>query len=145
MFIIFCSLILAGFGIYCTLTMPIDAYPNVTPTIEQVMIQWPGASAEDMEKLVTIPTEVQLSQCEKKVSIRSITMFGLTQILIGFDDGIEDWFARDQVVNNLRNVTLPAGAASNVSLNPNDDPTCEVYRYTLEGGGKTVIDRKSVV
>jgi heavy metal efflux system protein len=144
MFIIFCSLILAGFGIYCTLTMPIDAYPNVTPTIEQVMIQWPGASAEDMEKLVTIPTEVQLSQCEKKVSIRSITMFGLTQILIGFDDGIEDWFARDQVVNNLRNVTLPAGAASNVSLNPNDDPTCEVYRYTLEGGGKTVMELKTI-
>ena len=108
------------------------------------MIQWPGASAEDMEKLVTIPAEVQLSQCEKKVNIKSVTMFGLSQISITFDDGIEDWFARDQVVNNLRNVNLPAGAASNVSLNPNDDPTCEVYRYTLEGGGKTVQELKTI-
>ncbi len=144
MFIIFCTLILAAYGIYCTLTMPIDAYPNVTPTIEQLQIQWPGASAEDMEKLVTIPAEVQLSQCEKKVSIRSTTMFGLSQIQIAFDDGVEDAFARAQVVNNLRNVNLPAGAAANVSLNPNDDPTCEVFRYTLEGGGKTVQELKTI-
>ena len=143
-FILLCSALLAGYGLYCTIVMPVDAYPNVTPTIEQVMIQWPGASAEDMEKLVTIPAEVQLSQCEKKVNIKSVTMFGLSQISITFDDGIEDWFARDQVVNNLRNVNLPAGAASNVSLNPNDDPTCEVYRYTLEGGGKTVQELKTI-
>jgi len=143
-FIILCSFLLAGYGLYCTIIMPVDAYPAVTPTIEQVMIQWPGASAEDMEKLVTIPAEVQLNQCEKKANIKSITMFGLSQISITFDDGVEDYFARAQVLNNLRNVNFPPGASSNVSLNPNDDPTCEVYRYTLEGGGKTVQELKTL-
>ena len=141
-FIIFLTLIITVYGIYCTMTMPIEAYPNVTNTTEMVLAQWPGVSAQEMEKLVTIPIEVQLNQAEKKVAIRSVTMFGLSQITIIFDDGIEDFFARAQIVNLLRNVNLPN--AVQVSLNPNDDPTCEVFRYTLEGGGKTVQELKTL-
>ena len=141
-FIIFATLVLTVYGIYCTMTMPIEAYPNVTNTTEQVMAQWQGVSAQEMEKLVTIPIEVQLNQAEKKIAIRSITMFGLSQITIIFADGIEDFFARAQIVNLLRNVNLPNGVQ--VSLNPNDDPTCEVYRYTLEGGGKSVQELKTI-
>jgi cobalt-zinc-cadmium resistance protein CzcA len=143
-FIILCSLILAGYGIYCTVTMPVNAYPNITPTQEIIMVQWPGVSAQEMEKLVTIPVEVQLSQCEKKVTINSITMFGLSQVTLLFDDRVTDQFARAQVVNNLRNVTLPPGAAANVSLNPNDDPSGEIFRYTVEGKGKTVMELKTI-
>ena len=141
-FIIFLTLIITVYGIYCTMTMPIEAYPNVTNTTEMVLAQWPGVSAQEMEKLVTIPIEVQLNQAENKVAIRSVTMFGLSQITIIFDDGIEDFFARAQIVNLLRNVNLPN--AVQVSLNPNDDPTCEVFRYTLEGGGKTVQELKTL-
>lgn len=122
--------ILAIAGFISFRNMPIDAFPDVTNTQITIITQWNGRSAEEVERFVTTPIELAMSPVQKKTSVRSTTMFGLSIIKIIFDDGVDDGFARNQVNNQLRTVTLPDGAEPEVQ--PPYGPTGEIYRYTLE-------------
>ena len=110
--------------------MPIEAFPDVTNTQIIIITQWNGRSAEEVERFVTTPIELAMTSLQKKTSVRSTTMFGLSVIKIIFDDGVEDAFARNQVNNQLRNVDMPEGIAPEVQ--PPYGPTGEIFRYTLE-------------
>lgn len=110
--------------------MPIDAFPDVTNTQITIITQWNGRSAEEVERFVTTPLELAMSPVQKRTSVRSATMFGLSIIKIIFDDGVDDTFARNQVNNQLRTVTLPDEAVPDVQ--PPYGPTGEIYRYTLQ-------------
>ncbi len=122
--------ILAISGFISFRNMPIDAFPDVTNTQITIITQWNGRSAEEVERFVTTPLELAMSPVQKKTSVRSTTMFGLSIIKIIFDDGVDDTFARNQVNNQLRTVSLPEGAAPDVQ--PPYGPTGEIYRYTLK-------------
>jgi len=110
--------------------MPIEAFPDVTNTQIIIVTEWNGRSAEEIERFVTTPIEISMNSVQKKTSVRSITMFGLSVIKIIFEDGVEDFFARQQVNNLLRNVSLPEDVTPDVQ--PPYGPTGEVFRYVLK-------------
>lgn len=99
------ALIIAGIASY--MTTPLEAFPDVTNTQIIVVTEWNGRSAEEIERFVTVPIEVGMNSVQRKTSVRSITMFGLSIIKIIFEDDVEDFFARQQVNNQLRSISLP--------------------------------------
>ncbi len=122
--------ILAVAGFISFKNMPIEAFPDVTNTQIVIITQWNGRSAEEVERFVTTPIELAMSPVQKKTSVRSTTMFGLSIVKILFEDGVDDIFARNMVNNQLRTVSLPEEIDPEVQ--PPYGPTGEIYRYTLE-------------
>lgn len=125
-------LVIAGWISY--INIPIEAFPDVTNTQIIIVTEWNGRSAEEIERFVTTPIEIAMNSVQRKTNVRSITMFGLSVIKIIFEDDVEDFFARQQVNNQLRNVMLPNEVEPEVQ--PPYGPTGEVYRYVLKGKGR---------
>jgi heavy metal efflux system protein len=129
-FIFFATALLVVYGFITFKNMPIEAFPDVTNTEITIITQWPGRSAEEVEKFVTIPIEIAMNPVQKKTSLRSTSIFGLSVVKLIFDDGVEDTYARMQVNNLLSNASLPDNISPGVQ--PPTGPTGEVFRYTLE-------------
>jgi heavy metal efflux system protein len=125
-------------GVIAFKQMPIEAFPDVTNTQIIVISQWNGRSAEEVERFVTTPIEIAMNSVQRKTSVRSNTMFGLSVVKINFDDGVEDFFARQQVNNQLRNVHLPEGVEPVVQ--PPYGPTGEIFRYVLKSDKRDTRD-----
>lgn len=121
--------IIAIAGIISYIKIPIEAFPDVTNTQIIIVSEWNGRSAEEVERFVTTPIEIAMNSVQRKTNVRSITMFGLSVIKIIFDDDVEDFFARQQVDNQLQNVQLPDGVDAEVQ--PPYGPTGEIFRYVL--------------
>ena len=117
-------------GVNAFRDLPVEAYPDVTNVAVQVITLFPGHAAEEVERLVTIPVENQMNGIPKRTSIRSISLFGLSQVTITFEDDAEVEFVRNQAMQYLAAVALPAGAEANLS--PNATPIGEIFRYTLK-------------
>ncbi|QNE38820.1 efflux RND transporter permease subunit [Hymenobacter sp. NBH84] len=139
-FIFLMTLLAIVAGVVSYRNTPIEAFPDVTNTEITIITQWPGRSAEEIEKFVTAPVEIALNPVQKKTSIRSTTLFGLSVVKVIFDDGVDDAFARVQVNNMLQDVDLPDGVDPEVQ--PPYGPTGEIYRYTLASKDKTVRELK---
>ncbi len=137
-FIFFMTLTIIIDGIWSFIKTPLEAFPDVTNTQIIIVTQWDGRSAEEVERFVTIPIEVAMNSVQKKSTLRSISMFGLSVTKIIFDDEVEDFFARQQVTNLLRNVNLPEGVDPDVQ--PPYGPTGEIFRYTLKSKNRNSID-----
>lgn len=129
-FTFFGTAILIVSGFIAFKSMPIEAFPDVTNTQIIIVTEWNGRSAEEIERFVTTPIEISMNSVQKKTSVRSITMFGLSVIKIIFEDGVEDFFARQQVNNLLRNVSLPEDVTPDIQ--PPYGPTGEIFRYVLK-------------
>ncbi|MBX2905652.1 MAG: efflux RND transporter permease subunit [Taibaiella sp.] len=121
------ALVLAG--IFSYINIPLEAFPDVTNTQIIIVTEWNGRSAEEVERFVTTPVEIAMNAVQRKTNVRSITMFGLSVIKVIFEDGVDDPFARQQVNNQLRNVSLPEDVKPDVQ--PPYGPTGEIFRYTL--------------
>ncbi len=128
-FTFFITTILVVGGIVSYKNIPIEAFPDVTNTQIIIVTEWNGRSAEEIERFVTTPIEIAMNPVQKKTSVRSVTMFGLSIIKVIFDDDVQDFFARQQVNNQLRNIQLPEGVEPDIQ--PPYGPTGEIYRYTL--------------
>jgi len=128
-FIFFATALLVITGIIVFQDMSIEAFPDVTNTEITIITQWPGRSAEEIEKFVTIPIEIGLNPVQKKISLRSTSIFGLSMVKLIFEDGVIDNYARTQVNNMLVNVSLPDNISPQVQ--PPTGPTGEIFRYTL--------------
>ncbi|MDX9750307.1 MAG: CusA/CzcA family heavy metal efflux RND transporter [Flavobacteriales bacterium] len=126
------ALVIAGVASFRS--TPIEAFPDVTNTQIIIVSQWPGRSAQEVERFVTVPIEVAMNSVQRKTNVRSISMFGLSVIKIIFEDDVEDFFARQQVNNQLNGVDLPEGADPEVQ--PPYGPTGEIFRYTLQSPTK---------
>ena len=129
-FIFFITGLLIVAGVISYQNTPLEAFPDVTNTQIIIVTQWDGRSAEEIERFVTVPIEVAMNSVQQKSNVRSTTMFGLSIIKIIFDDGVEDFFARQQVNNQLRNISLPEGVEPDVQ--PPYGPTGEIFRFTLK-------------
>ncbi|RCR68519.1 efflux RND transporter permease subunit [Larkinella punicea] len=132
--------VVAGFVSYQN--TPIEAFPDVTNTQITIITQWPGRSAEEIEKFVTIPIEIGLNSVQKKTDIRSTTLFGLSVVKIMFEDGVDDAFARQQVNNLLGSIDIPDGVKPDVQ--PPYGPTGEIFRYTLKSSTRTSRELKTM-
>src|SRR5882757_7332591 len=126
-FIFFMTVLIIVAGIWSYIKTPLEAFPDVTNTQIIIVTEWNGRSAEEVERFVTMPIEVAMSPVQQKTNVRSITMFGLSVIKIIFEDNVEDFFARQQVNNQLRNVVLPETVEPDVQ--PPYGPTGEIFRY----------------
>jgi heavy metal efflux system protein len=128
-FIYFATIIMVIYGVITFINMPIEAFPDVTNTEITVITQWPGRSAEEVEKFVTIPIEIALNPVNRKTSLRSTSIFGLSVVKLIFEDDVQDTYARTQVNTLIQNVTLPDNI--NPQVQPPTGPTGEIFRYTL--------------
>lgn len=117
-------------GVFSYMNIPLEAFPDVTNTQIIIVTEWNGRSAEEVERFVTTPIEISMNSVQRKTNVRSITMFGLSVIKIIFEDDVDDFFARQQVNNQLRNVSLPDEVKPDVQ--PPYGPTGEIFRYTLQ-------------
>jgi cobalt-zinc-cadmium resistance protein CzcA len=141
-FIFFMTLLIIISGIWSYIKTPLEAFPDVTNTQIIIVTQWNGRSAEEVERFVTVPIEVAMNSVQKKYTLRSISMFGLSVTKIIFDDDVEDFFARQQVNNQLRSVSLPEGVEPDVQ--PPVGPTGEIFRYVLESKDKNSIELNTI-
>src|SRR5689334_15473331 len=142
LFIMLATFLLIIWGVIAFKNIPIEAFPDVTNTQITIITQWPGRSAEEVEKFVTIPIEVAMNPTQKKTSVRSTTVFGLSVVKVIFDDDVDDPFARQQVNNLIREVNLPEGAEPDIQ--PPTGPTGEIFRYTLRSYEKTAQQLKTL-
>ncbi|MCP9612583.1 efflux RND transporter permease subunit [Coprobacter tertius] len=141
-FVFFCTIIAVIAGAVSFKHTPIDAFPDVTNTKVTIITQWPGRSAEEVEKFITIPIEIAMNPVQKKTDIRSTTLFGLSVINVVFDDHVDDFTARQQVYNLLNDADLPEGVTPEVQ--PLYGPTGEIYRYTLHSKKRDVRELKTL-
>jgi cobalt-zinc-cadmium resistance protein CzcA len=123
------ALLIIG-GVISFIKIPIEAFPDVTNTQIIIVTEWNGRSAEEVERFVTTPIEISMNSVQRKTNVRSITMFGLSVIKVIFEDDVDDFFARQQVNNQLRNVQLPDTVEPEVQ--PPYGPTGEIFRYVLK-------------
>ena len=135
-FVFFLTAATAVIGWFAYRNTPLETFPDVTNTQIIIISQWPGRSAEEVEKFVTIPLEVVLNSVQKKANLRTTSSFGLSYVRLIFDDDVDDAFARQQVMSRLGGADLPDGVKPDVQ--PPYGPTGEIYRYTLQSPTRSV-------
>ena len=125
------GLSLIGLGIWAFQQLKIEAYPDISDTQTVIITLYPGHAAEEVEQQVTVPIERALNSTPDVIARRSRTIFGLSVVELTFAYGTDDYFARQVVLEKLRDVTLPEGIEP--TLGPLTTPIGELYRYSLEG------------
>lgn len=141
-FIFFATFILILAGYLSFKHTTIEAFPDVTNTNITIITQWPGRSAEEVEKFVSRPLEIAMNPTEKRTSIRSSSLFGLSIVKITFEDDVDYAAARVQVNNHIAEADLPEGLKPEVQ--PPYGPTGEIFRYTLSSDKKSVRELKTL-
>lgn len=125
------SLGLLVWGAYSFFQLPVEAYPDVMNTQVQIVTQWPGHAAEEVEQLITVPLETNLNGVPKVKSLRSRSLFGLSDIRLTFEDDVDDYFAHQVCFERMSQATLPTGIQP--VIQPISSATGEIYRYTVTG------------
>src|SRR5512146_1077281 len=129
-FVLLATAALAAFGWNAINNLPIEAFPDVQDVQVQVVTQYPGQAPEEVERSVTLPIEREMSGVPRMTQLRSVSITGLSVVTLTFSDHTADYFARQQVMEKLQNVTLPPGAQP--GLAPLTNAVGEVYRYVLD-------------
>src|ERR1017187_10475803 len=128
-------------GILSFQRMPVDAYPDLSPPQVEIITQWPDHAAEEVERLVTLPLELEMNGVPHMVVMRSISLYGLSDLILTFEESTDDYFARQIVFERLAQATLPTGVTP--SLAPLFSPSGLVYRYVLESPDRTPQELKT--
>lgn len=128
--ILFLTVILFVAGVVSYIHTPIEAYPDVTNTRVRIITQWPGRSAEEIEKFVTLPIMREMNTIPRKTDVRSTSLFGLSVVTVIFEDGVDDFFAQQYSSNRMQDLDLPEGAEA--SIEPPSGATGEIFRYVLK-------------
>src|SRR5215470_10323919 len=129
-------------GILSFQRMPVDAYPDLSPPQVEIITQWPDHAAEEVERLVTLPLEIEMNGVPHMVVMRSISLYGLSDLRLTFEENTDDYFARQVVFERLAQATLPAGITP--TLAPLFSPSGLVYRYVLESPDRSPQDLKTI-
>ena len=138
-------LILIGAGIVAVKQLPIDAFPDVSPTQVKVIIKMPGMTPEEIETRITAPVEVELLGIPSLTMLRSVAKYALTDITLDFDEGTDIYWARQQVAERLSGVwgDLPSGVEGGIA--PLTTPLGEMFMFTIEGGDLTLMQRRNLL
>src|SRR6185437_12571019 len=136
------SLLLMIWGAISFERLPIDAYPDLSPPHVEIITQWPGHAAEEVERLVTIPLEIEMNGIPGLDTLRSISLYGLSSVQMNFQYGSDPYFAREQAFERVPNAVMPAGVTP--SLSPLFSPSGLIYRYVLQGPDRTPQELKTI-
>ncbi len=136
--------VLSAWGVISFRALPIEAYPDVANNYVQIITQWPGRSAEEIERQVTVPIEIQMAGIPHLAHLRSTTLAGLSSLMLIFDDGTTSDVNREHVVERLGQVNLPANLVP--QMGTDWSPVGQIYWYTLESTNPTydVMEKKSL-
>src|SRR5690554_1609801 len=107
--IFFLTGLLIVVGVVSLINTPIEAFPDVTNTRARIITQWPGRSAEEVEKFVTLPIMKEMNTIPRKSKVRSISLFGLSVVTVLFEDDVDDFFAQQYASNRMQGISLPEG------------------------------------
>ena len=118
--------------------MPVDAYPDLSPPMVELITQWPGHAAEEVERLTTLPLELAMNGSPHLKVMRSISLYGLSDVILTFDEGVDSYFARQVVFERISDATLPQGVTP--SMAPLFSPSGLVYRYVIESPDRTPME-----
>src|SRR3954471_19134679 len=131
---------LAVWGIVSFQNLPIDAYPDLAPPRVQIVSQWPGHAAEEVERQITIPLEVEMNGIPKLDALRSISLYGLSSVTMNFEYDTDPYFARAQAFERIPNAEVPSGVAPGMS--PLFSPSGLIYRYVLQSPDRSAQELK---
>ena len=131
---------LAVWGIFSFQNLPIDAYPDLSPPNVQIVTQWPGHAAEEVERLITIPLEVEMNGIPRLDALRSISLYGLSSVTMNFLYDTDPYFAREQAFERLADAQMPAGVTPGMS--PLFSPSGLIYRYVLQSPDRSAQELK---
>jgi cobalt-zinc-cadmium resistance protein CzcA len=121
--------------------LPVDAYPDLSPTQVDIVTQWPGHAAEEVERLITVPVEVGMNGVPQSVKVRSVSLYGLSDVTYTFAEGTDKYFARQEIFNRLGDLGLPDGVTPSVS--PLSSPSGLIYRYVLQSSDRSPMELKT--
>jgi cobalt-zinc-cadmium resistance protein CzcA len=133
---------LAIWGAVSFKNLPIDAYPDLAPPRVQIVTQWPGHAAEEVERLITIPLEVEMNGIPKLDTLRSISLYGLSSVTMNFQFDTDPYFARQQAFERIPDAELPDGVSAGMS--PLFSPSGLIYRYVLRSPDRSAQDLKTL-
>ncbi len=137
--------LLCGGGWYAFSNLPIDAFPDVSPTQVKIIVKAPGMTPEEVEARITIPVELELLGIPRQVMLRSIAKYALTDITIDFAEGTDIYWARQQIAERLNTVwgNLPKGISGGIA--PMTTPLGEMFMFTIEGEGLSLMQRRNLL
>ncbi|MCK5828695.1 MAG: efflux RND transporter permease subunit [Methylococcales bacterium] len=137
--------LLVGVGYYSVKNIPIDAFPEVSPTQVKVIVKANGMTPEEVETSITAPIEVELLGIPKQTMLRSLAKYALTDITIDFEEGTDIFWARQQVAERLNTIwsDLPEGVEGGIA--PMTTPLGEMFMFAIEGGNLTLMERRSLL
>jgi heavy metal efflux system protein len=139
--VILMTLVLIFAGARSLNRLPVDAYPDLSPPIVEIITQWPGHAAEEVERLITVPVEVGMNGIPQMTTDRSISLYGLSDVILTYRDGTDNNFARQEVFNRLSSLSLPTGVTPSVS--PLSSPSGLIYRYVLQSSDRSPMELKT--
>jgi cobalt-zinc-cadmium resistance protein CzcA len=136
--------VLTAWGVISFRALPIEAYPDVANNYVQIITQWPGRSAEEIERQVTVPVEIQMAGIPRLTHLRSTTLAGLSSLMLIFDDDSKSDMNREHVLERLSQVSLPANLVP--QMGTDWSPVGQIYWYTLESTNPSydVMEKKSL-
>jgi len=140
--IIVAALAVMVWGAWSFQKLPIDAYPDLSPPHVELITQWPGHAPEEIERLVTIPLEIELNGIPRLDTLRSISRYGLSFIAMNFEYGVDQYFVREQAFERMPNAQMPSGVTP--SLSPMFSPSGLIYRYVVESPDRSPQDLKTI-
>jgi cobalt-zinc-cadmium resistance protein CzcA len=138
--IVMAAVALMIYGAYSFQKLPIDAYPDLSPPHVSIITQWPGHAAEEVERLVTIPIEIEMNGIPQLDSLRSVSLYGLSSVQMNFEYGANPYFVREQAFERVGDASIPDGLAP--SLSPLFSPSGLIYRYVLQSADRSPQDLK---
>ena len=139
--VVLLTIVLIGAGSRSLERLPVDAYPDLSPPIVEIITQWPGHAAEEIERLITVPVEVGMNGVPRMVTDRSISLYGLSDVILTYRAGTDNNFARQEVFNRLSSLSLPTGVSPSVS--PLSSPSGLIYRYVLQSSDRSPMELKT--
>jgi heavy metal efflux system protein len=139
--VVLLTLVLIAAGAHSLQRLPVDAYPDLSPPLVEIITQWPGRAAEEVERLITVPLEKEMNGIPRMTTIRSISLYGLSDVILTYQNGTDNYFARQEVFNRLPDVSLPSGVTPSVA--PLSAPSGLIYRYVLQSPDRSPMELKT--
>ncbi|HEV2691900.1 MAG TPA: efflux RND transporter permease subunit, partial [Verrucomicrobiae bacterium] len=139
--VVILTLVLIAAGTHSLERLPVDAYPDLAAPSVEIITQWPGHAAEEVERLITVPIEIGMNGVPKMSTQRSISLYGLSDVILTYHDGTDNNFARQEVFNRMSGLSLPTGVTPSVS--PLSSPSGLIYRYVLQSSDRSPMELKT--